>query len=642
MAVQARAWCNNEVAYLAWRPPQVRIPGLLGYMIVRVHADGQRRVLPTWVAFEGQKNPDWKAQDASVWPIQKFAWRDLTLRRARDGQLIREPFKCHYEIVPLGHAAVGRATVAQWLADHPGTFTDNGPDRYTGAPVPLFVCGDPLETEEIEVTQTFGDFDVVFTNGILSTQNLRQQLQVPHGKKPTAKVLRDNTRVPGNKVRTFLTGDVLPTIKAFVEKVGPTDKVYAALYELTDQELVGLLKRLGKRLHLILSTAGSPGKGETEWDGENHDAREAVRATASELIDRMFNTTARIGHNKFLVHTDKDDNPLRALTGSTNWTDTGLCTQSNNTLITRSKSLAGHYLAYWRRLKTDTATFPHAAYLGAPNHNVQKAALRTADAQPYDATGLAAGIKARLWCSPNTAAASKTAQSPTPIDLNDVFGLMRGAKSAILFLTFMPSVEGAQSIIEQAITLGQENTALLVQGAISSPQAMPNYTPSPKPASGHDPLPAPAIFSPPGAPKVLTVRAAALEGDYGDFEPELLSAGFAIIHDKIVVIDPFSPDCVVITGSHNLGYKASYCNDDNLVVIRGAQGLAQAYAVHVLDIYEHYRFRAIQEEKIREAMLAGAAAPPKAASDGYLSVKDLWQDDYIAGKKGGELAYFLS
>src|ERR1022692_95089 len=65
------------------------------------------------------------------------------------------------------------------------------------------------------------------------------------------------------------------------------------------------------------------------------------------------------------------------------------------------------------------------------------------------------------------------------------------------------------------------------------------------------------------------VRATAITTPYGDLHPELLSAGHAIIHDKIIVIDPLDPvNCGVITGSHNLGYKASCDNDENLLIIR--------------------------------------------------------------------------
>src|SRR5262249_44091486 len=72
---------------------------------------------------------------------------------------------------------------------------------------------------------------------------------------------------------------------------------------------------------------------------------------------------------------------------------------------------------------------------------------------------------------------------------------------------------------------------------------------------------------------------------------ELNKAGFAIIHDKILVIDPFSDDCVVVTGSHNLGYRASHNNDENMVVVRGHRSLAEAYACDVLDVYDHYAWR---------------------------------------------------
>ena len=44
----ARAWCNNEVAYLAWKT-DAKIPDCLGFMITRVHTSGvdknARRVL---------------------------------------------------------------------------------------------------------------------------------------------------------------------------------------------------------------------------------------------------------------------------------------------------------------------------------------------------------------------------------------------------------------------------------------------------------------------------------------------------------------------------------------------------------------------------------------------------------------------
>jgi phosphatidylserine/phosphatidylglycerophosphate/cardiolipin synthase-like enzyme len=139
------------------------------------------------------------------------------------------------------------------------------------------------------------------------------------------------------------------------------------------------------------------------------------------------------------------------------------------------------------------------------------------------------------------------------------------------------------------------------------------------------------------------IRAAAINDLIGDFQRELLSAGHAIIHDKIVVIDPLSKtDCAVITGSHNLGFKASYANDENLVIIRGNQPLALAYAVHVLDVYEHFKFRAVLEQQARDAMLKGKPRPKRPTGKGFLQTGDAWQDPYMSGEKGQELAYFLT
>src|SRR5579885_2121133 len=134
--VAARAWCNNEVAYLAWKA-DAKIPDCLGFMITRVHLDDNgnvvdRRLLPAWVTFNTQSNPDWVERDTSVWPIQKFTWRDLTLRRSRDTLDVRPAgFSVRYEIVPVGKAGPGRAPVPPSPLPQPGA--------YKGDPIPLFV-----------------------------------------------------------------------------------------------------------------------------------------------------------------------------------------------------------------------------------------------------------------------------------------------------------------------------------------------------------------------------------------------------------------------------------------------------------------------------------------------------------------------
>lgn len=67
------------------------------------------------------------------------------------------------------------------------------------------------------------------------------------------------------------------------------------------------------------------------------------------------------------------------------------------------------------------------------------------------------------------------------------------------------------------------------------------------------------------------------------------------------MIDPLDDDCVVVTGSHNLGYAASYKNDENMLIIQHDKEIAQAYAAHVLDIVNHFKWRYKLQKKILDA-----------------------------------------
>src|SRR5208337_5352868 len=125
--------------------------------------------------------------------------------------------------------------------------------------------------------------------------------------------------------------------------------------------------------------------------------------------------------------------------------------------------------------------------------------------------------------------------------------------------------------VDKAAEVANANPDLFVRGAATDPKAVKEFNTVLVHRAGEDP--------------VEVVSASAITDQFSFWETELLKASpgaHAIIHDKIVVIDPMSDDCVVVTGSHNLGYRASYNNDENLMIVRGHKALAQAYAVHVM------------------------------------------------------------
>ena len=444
-----------------------------------------------------------------------------------------------------------------------------------------------------------------------------------------------------------------------------------------------------KLIHIVLTTAGNLNpnpKGTPKaqrqpvvWDTENDDPRRKLHKAAGKekdrVIDRMFNSTTRIGHNKFAVYV-KDGTPTAVMTGSTNWTETGLCAQSNNCIIVEDEDIATDYFAYWNGLKDDKQPPRKALTLkkggktvkgAAQNSNKQGPKLRAANRKPPKVHKLSTGT-AKVWFSPNTKQPTVPKKSPArPPDLAEVYKLMDDAKKAIMFLVFMPGRSGVNNIVGEAAYIADGESARFakklttiskkgrfVLGVISDPTAMPDYKAPTKGAKktpakkGGIKLPPPAIWWP-GGPKsqAAMVRAAAVRIPFGNLRPELLTAGHAIIHDKIIVIDPLDAQrCTVITGSHNLGYKASYCNDENFLIIEGNRDLAISYAVHVIDLYEHYLMRARLEEKIRKDIVAGKLksyeeAATHVVQHGLLALNDGWQKNKLGGATSS-MTYFLA
>lgn len=644
--VRAVAFANNEVAFMAWEIDLDSIPGCLGFHIVREYLDANDKVvderpLASYVAFKGQRNPDWLPQNTTVWPVQKFTWRDLTLRKRRDSATRRRiDDRVRYRIRAvgrLGDAMEPVELVQERHKDKPsGAFVDNA---YQGKPIALGYLTAPKWTNAVDVTNKRGPFFSTFTNGILSTQFLLRVLNEDGEIKPGE--LEQHLRKPDDWLRNYLAGDVLPAMRDFFAR--PKGRFHAALYELEDEELVRLLTDNAARLDLILSDAGSEaedddgdGKKTTLYDSRNAPARKALRKLANKkpttfkMQDRLFNGTGHIGHNKFVVYVDDAGTARSVLTGSTNWTWSGVAGQSNNCVRIDDVDVAAAYLAYWENLRKDKQPVPKPT--SARNTGAGQGDPLKGDDRTPAVMDLGQGASIELWFSPNMPGKNqppgpKVKKPPAPPpDMDRLFSLMRKAQRSIFFLVFMPSRGGLNSIVSEAVALGQKDSSLEVIGAISDTQAMWGYKPGSRDdADKKTPAGSPHVFEQGG---VCVVRATALTDreigkPLGDFQfDEKLTVGRAIIHDKVLVLDPTDPvNCTVAFGSHNMGYKASYSNDENLVVVRGHRPLALAYAAHVLDVFDHYRFRAAEAESSKKK--GGSAASKR--FDGFLDATDAWQ-----------------
>lgn len=634
--IKAAAFTNGETAYIAWKVDSM-IHGCLGFEITRQYPNGELpdRVLPAWVAFKGQSNPDWNPQDTSVWPVQKLSWQDMTLVRKRDSvDTHPQDTEVQYLIRPVG----------PFDGNDDNKVITTLPVNYQGAVVPLSYIGDGFITNKILIGTQHGNIRATFTNGIMATQWLSRTLKETGADINT---FRQDIQTPGNAIRNYMTGQVLNSLSMLLDKAEntPGSSIKMAIYELNDPELITKIASLKDKVEIILSNTAFDSKA-NEWDTENAPARQTLQNAGVIKYDRFFNNV-RIGHNKFVVYLE-NGKPKSVLMGSTNWTYTGLCAQSNNATIIDSEEVAGYYNTYWENLKADTALFTVPNPSGNPTSNVQGSALRSANLTPNATATLNDDNKSQVtvWFSPNTIA-STVNKTKTPPDLSFVYSLMRKAEKAILFAVFLPGMSGPTpdtdimtNVVTESIAIGEKDSSLLVYGSLSSPMAMPNYIKPVKGSTGDGSddgtesktkVHQPTTYD---TANVHLVRATNLHANdlIGNFEAELLTAGIAIIHDKIIVIDPFSDNATAIFGSHNLGFKASYANDENLVIVQNNPALVRAYAAHVLDIYEHYRFRAVQEELQTEG---------KPEWDGFLSISDGWLEKAMSATGKGSLADYI-
>ena len=120
-----------------------------------------------------------------------------------------------------------------------------------------------------------------------------------------------------------------------------------------------------------------------------------------------------------------------------------------------------------------------------------------------------------------------------------------------------------------------------------------------------------------------------IKDTFHDWATEILGQGVHI-HSKVIVLDPFGDNPVVMTGSHNLGFKASSKNDDNLMIIEGNRPLAAAYAINIIAIYQAYRWNTYVEAHRQD---------PKVWHG--LVDTDGWQNGYLAGDELAELTFWM-
>lgn len=549
-----RAYVDGDHTVVVWRLDGA-IADCRGFALNRRQADVPDvvDVLDTWVGFAGDTAPAGTKQPSTTWPIQRFMWADYN--PPRDTQV-------EYQVVPM----VGSKDALDPSNANASSWSD---------PVTL--------------TNDVGDgMSAYFNRGIVATQWLSRELRA-RGAEDRA-TLTSLIETTGDRVRSFLGGGVLWRLpKLLADTLAAGGEIHAALFELNDPQLLKALEALGAKAHVILAD------GSSAPDDENAEARTSLKAAGVDVCDRLVKK-GHFAHNKFLVTSDVNG-PTAVWTGSTNWTVTGLCTQSNNAiLIEGNTDLGNWFLDEWNALKAAGSGYPKQLF--------------TSNDQARTTTLGSDGVGAQIWFAP----------VEDTVDLESARQRINAASEGILFLMFNPGPVGTllNDIIERTTPASPTyDPDLHIHGVLNQD---PSTTAHPIVGLFHR-----GEYTEADSDVILP---AAVDADFAFWLREL-NYSMVMVHSKCIVIDPFGAKPSVITGSHNLGPKASGKNDDNMLIVDGSPKLAEAYAVYIMGVYEQYRWRYYQHKAEKGAAAATNAADGAAKTWAGLADNDSWQTPYF-------------
>jgi hypothetical protein len=383
-----------------------------------------------------------------------------------------------------------------------------------------------------------------------------------------------------------------------------TLKVFA--YDLNEPDIVKALLTLAEqgRVRIILDNSKEhttqAGEAETAED-QFADRFEKQKKSPSDLLRGSFD---RFSHDKVFIVL-RDGSAIEVLSGSTNFSLTGLYVNANHVLVFEDAGVAGHYDEVfersWQTLNgiTRWPSAQAAAAFGATD-------LAT---KPYQSQ---AGFvpKMQITFSPHTAddaekilgaMADRITQETHAARGNVIFAVMQIARTSGPVCQTLGELHATKTVYSYGISDAPKGIFLYTPGQATGVQVT-------------------------GKPSQVTLPAPF------DQVPKLPGHE---IHDKFVVCGLNGSDPVVYCGSSNLALLGEEQNGDNLLAIHDAD-VATAFAIEALGLIDHYNFldrmakpkstaprqgsprslpaKKVAAKKRAAAKRAPAKAPPKKAA----------------------------
>ena len=368
-------------------------------------------------------------------------------------------------------------------------------------------------------------------------------------------------------------------------------------YDLSEPNFAESLIKLARqgRVRVILDNASlhkTSKKGPSAEDAFEKLFRKADKTKKSILRGHF----GRYAHDKCLIVSDKKG-PRTVLTGSTNFSVTGLYVNSNHVVVFQDRDVAKAY----------ADVFEFAWKNDVKNAVFQKSPI----ANKTFSFSSAKVPKTDITFSPHTEEAADKFMGSL-VSRIDAEG--KKASGSVLFAV-MEMGPKSNSVVYKALNDLHAKEKIFSYGISDNPRGIFLYAPGQSRGLLVTGKPVSTMLPPPFS-QVPNIGGQKHQ-----------------IHHKFVVCGFNSKDAVVYCGSSNLANKGETVNGDNLLAIRD-QDVATVFAIEAVGLVDHFNFLDNYQNKSKDLKGKKPKKPPASSKDAatqahwFLSTTDAWTKPY--------------
>lgn len=472
-----------------------------------------------------------------------------------------------------------------------------------GKPKNLDRSAEPIPiTIETEPAFSKLEHDIFFNRGVASSQAYQRRF----GNRSPEQLRKAGEAQKAKDALDWLSRDLDDAMLRFIDQAETGDTLLCCFYEFRYEPVIEALRAAVERkvtLKLIVDAKENQTSDKKAFPREEnlHQIKQAGLKIGTQVLLREARKN-EIQHNKFMVllkGSSKD--PSAVWTGSTNLSIGGIHGQTNVGHWIRNADVAAKFKSYWNLLADD----PGAQIGDTPaetrrKNNQLRQAVAAIDASPSE------------W-------------RDFPIGVTPIFSPRSGLKILEMYANLLDEAEGL-ACITLAFGVNKLFKERLIDNTHRNALTFFLLEREDKPDKNN-----PDTF----------IRLSAQNNTYMAFGSYLkepihqwakeasakilgLNQHVSFIHSKFLLKDPLGDDPIVVTGSANFSAASTNENDENMVVIRGNQRVADIYFTEFNRLFFHYYFRSVQSR-------LNQSNRPKNAPSLFLEESAQWLDKYSIG-----------